>query len=89
MKEMTEDFLLNLRVVPKDFRITLRAARVNKGLHQREVAEKVGLNVDTITKYEKDSTNIPRWLSKALSELYGLPDEDIIFFGKESSFTGK
>lgn len=88
MKDLQEDFLLNLRTVPKDFKLTLKAARVNRGLHQREVAEKVGKNLDTIAKYEKDSTNIPRWLGTALAELYNVP-EDLIFFGKESDFTGK
>lgn len=71
-----------------DFKITLKAARVNRGLKQREVAEIVGKNVDTITKYEKDSTEIPRLLSKSLLELYQVP-EDLIFFGPESDFTGK
>lgn len=67
--------------------ITLKAARVNCGFTLKDVAEKTGKSVDTISKYEADSTNIPRDLMVDLINLYRVPDE-IIFFGKESSFHG-
>lgn len=50
--------------------ISLRAARVNVNLTQKEVAEKLGLHQQTIAKYEKDSTKIPMDLLRQLSELY-------------------
>jgi transcriptional regulator with XRE-family HTH domain len=68
--------------------ITLRAARVNRGLTLNDVAEETGKSVDTISKYEKDSTDIPRSLLIALLNLYGMR-ADNIFFGRESDFTGK
>jgi len=68
--------------------LTLRAARVRRGLKVREVAEKTGKSIDTISRYERDSTNIPRALMEQLLELYGV-GADQIFFGKESDFTGR
>jgi transcriptional regulator with XRE-family HTH domain len=68
--------------------ITLRAARVNNGFILQEVAELVGKSKDTISKYEADSSNIPRNLMTELLRLYGLTQNDI-FFGKESDFIGE
>ncbi|GIO39271.1 hypothetical protein J41TS12_41320 [Paenibacillus antibioticophila] len=69
------------------FKITLRAARVNRGLTLEEVAGILKKSVDTIRKYEKDSSHIPRDLLVSLLKLYQVPDEHI-FFGPESSFHG-
>lgn len=69
------------------FKITLRAARVNKGLPREKVSQHTGKSVDTIKKYEEDSSDIPRDLLLELLELYEVPDEHI-FFGKESVKTG-
>ncbi|MBH0331442.1 hypothetical protein ABH14_16835 [Brevibacillus brevis] len=67
--------------------MTLRAARVNRGLTLKDVSSVVGKCVDTISKYEVDSTDIPRDLMLKLLDLYRVPDCHI-FFGKESSFHG-
>jgi len=72
----------------EEFKITFRAARVNRGYNQGEVAELSGRNIDTVTKYEKDSTNIPYDLMKLWIKLYNVPSE-FIFCGLESDFTGK
>jgi transcriptional regulator with XRE-family HTH domain len=69
------------------FKITLRAARVNRGLTRNEVAVITKKSVDTICKYECDSSNVPRDLLIQLIDIYQIPDEHI-FFGKESSFHG-
>ena len=71
----------------ENFRLTLRAARVNCGMTLKDVADATGRCVDTISKYEVDSTNIPRDLSVNLLNLYKVPYE-LIFFGKESSLNG-
>ncbi|WP_256717649.1 helix-turn-helix transcriptional regulator [Paenibacillus sp. FSL R5-0636] len=71
----------------KIFKITLRAARINCGLTREEVAIRVNKSVDTIRKYESDSSDIPRDLLVALLTMYDVPDEHI-FFGKESVKTG-
>ncbi|MDO6634125.1 helix-turn-helix domain-containing protein [Bacillus thuringiensis] len=69
-------------------KITLRAARVNAGYKLVEAAEKFGINKDTLSKYEKDSSNIPRRFFIKIEEVYKIPVENIflvinpIFFGK-------
>ncbi len=65
--------------------ITLRAARVNKGYTLRDVANLVNKSIDTISRYEKDSTDIPRDLMFNLLRIYNV-DIDNIFFGVESDF---
>lgn len=39
-----------------DGKITLKAARVNAGLTQKELAKKIGKSETTIVKWEKDKT---------------------------------
>lgn len=60
--------------------ISLRAARVNVNLTQKEAAEKIGVHQQTIAKYEKDSTKIPMDLLRQLGELYKVR-LDHIFLG--------
>lgn len=66
-------------------KITLRAARVNAGLKLVEAAGRFDINKDTLSKYERDSTNIPRSIFIGIEKVYGLP-VDFIFFGIESEF---
>lgn len=68
-------------------KITLKAARANCGMTLKDVSEKTGKSIDTISKYEMDSTSIPHDLTIALLELYQFPFTNI-FFGKESEFHG-
>jgi transcriptional regulator with XRE-family HTH domain len=68
--------------------ITLRAARVNAGLTLVEAAKLFGINKDTLSKYEKDSSNVPRKFFIKIEEIYGVP-VDNIFFGVESEFFRK
>ena len=68
--------------------ITLRAARVNNGLTLKDVAGLTGKSADTINRYERDSSNIPRDLLCKLLQIYKV-DGDIIFYGRESDFIGK
>jgi transcriptional regulator with XRE-family HTH domain len=62
--------------------ISLKAARVNLGLKQGTAAERVGVSSATLSKYEKDSSNIPYSLLRSLSEAYGIPIDNI-FLGKK------
>lgn len=63
--------------------LSLEAARKNAGYSSRqEVAEIVGIHPQTLGKYEKDSSSIPMDLLTKLSNLYGLP-KDNIFLGKK------
>lgn len=60
--------------VPK---ITLKAARVNAGLTQKEAAEKIGISYQTLSDYEKDESKIKLSTIKKMCSVYGFPLEYI------------
>lgn len=59
--------------------ITLKAARVNRGLTQDEAAKLLGVSVSTLQKYEagKSFPNVPT-INK-MEQIYGIKYEHIIF----------
>lgn len=65
--------------------LSLAAARVNAGMTQREVAQKLKISVATLQYYERDSTNISKKLFDKITSLYQV-DQDLIFVGKKSDF---
>lgn len=68
------------RTIPK---ITLRAARVNAGLSQKEAANRLRINVRTLQKYENHIV-VPQWDKiKAMEQLYNMNSD---FFFLESKF---
>lgn len=69
------------------FQITLRAARINRGLGLKEVAELAKRSDKTIARYEKDSTSIPRDLLESLVDIYKVP-KNFVYCGEESVITG-
>ncbi|MDW4420950.1 helix-turn-helix transcriptional regulator [Staphylococcus saprophyticus] len=68
--------------------ITMRAARVNAGYTQGEASRELGINTDTLSKYEKDNSKIGRDIIIKIQDLYKL-DADCIFFGVEYEFFRK
>ena len=60
-------------------KITLRAARINKGLTQKEAAKKIGISPDTLANYEKGAsfTDIPVIMN--IEKVYEVKYADIIF----------
>lgn len=60
-------------------KITLKAARVNAGLTQDEVAETLKKSKNTIVNYEKGRSTPDIETGKALATLYGLSVDDLIF----------
>lgn len=65
--------------------ITMRAARVNAGYTQGQASNKLGINTDTLVRYEKDNSKIGRDIIVKIQDLYKI-DADQIFFGVESEF---
>ncbi|WYC74483.1 helix-turn-helix transcriptional regulator [Lactococcus garvieae] len=61
--------------------MSLKAARINSGLTQTEAAELAGIHPQTLSKYEKDSSEIRNSLVKDLAKIYCIP-ADYIFLGK-------
>ncbi|WP_179134380.1 helix-turn-helix domain-containing protein [Enterococcus villorum] len=61
--------------------MSLRSARVNAGLTIKAAAKIIGIHHETLSKYEKDSSDIPMSLLNKLSNLYQIPT-DYIFLGE-------
>ena len=59
-------------------KVTLRAARVNAGLTQREAAERLGKDSHTILNWEKGRFSIDTGNFLALCSMYGCTKDDII-----------
>lgn len=64
--------------------MTLKAARVNKGLTQSEAAELIGISTDTLSNYEraKSFPDIPTL--KKIEEVYSVGYNDIIFLPNDA-----
>jgi len=60
-------------------KLTLKAARVNKGLTQAEVATKLGITKGTLVNYEKYRTIPDMKTAKEMSKLYEVSVNDLIF----------
>ena len=60
-------------------KITLKAARVNADLSQKQAAAALGVNVATLQNYETGKT-VPDWdMVMRIGEVYGFPTDFIIF----------
>lgn len=57
--------------------ITLKAARVNAGLSQAETAKKIGVNTQTIARWESGKNDIPVSKFRALCKIYGCKEEEV------------
>ena len=69
---------------PEKLRISLKAARVNADMTQKEAAERLGVCVSTLQHYETGDT-IPDWdMVRRIEEVYGL-SADHIFFDRNSA----
>ncbi len=59
--------------------VTLRAARANVNLTQREAADKIGVTVDTVSNWEH-AKSFPNALQiRRIEEVYGVPYDNLIF----------
>ncbi len=61
---------------------SLEACRKNAGFSLKTASERLGINYQTLSKYEKDSSNIPLGLLKKMVSLYQVP-LDYIFLGNK------
>lgn len=58
---------------------TLKTARELKKLSQREAAEKLGINVGTLSNYENGNSYPDVPVIRKIEELYGIPYDRLIF----------
>ena len=59
--------------------ISIKAARVNAGLTQKEVGKRVGKSKNTIASYEAYTTQPDIKTAQAMAELFGMTIDDIIW----------
>lgn len=57
--------------------ITIKAARVNAGFTQLDVAKELRKNKQTIANYENYVTKVPIEIALSMSKLFGLSVDDI------------
>lgn len=61
-----------------EFRISLKAARINRELTQEDAAKALGINPLTLIRYENGTTQkIPYNMVVKMSELYQVPIDNI------------
>lgn len=59
--------------------ISIKAARVNAGYTQAEVAERINKTKNTIASYESYATYPDIKTAQALAEIFGMPFDEIIW----------
>lgn len=64
--------------------ITMKMARVGAGLKQQEVADQMGIHVQTYSKMENDPESMTIKDAKLFARIVGVPWTEI-FFGKNSN----
>ena len=62
--------------------MTLKAARVNKGLTILEACKLLGFGKDTLIKYEKHPELVKKTKKEKFVEVYGIAEEHIFFGNK-------
>ena len=65
-------------------RITLRAARMNMSLTQKEAAKKLGDTVDTLRNWEKGKSYPDAMRIRRIEETYNVHYDDLIFLPRNT-----
>lgn len=63
-------------------KITLKAARVSKGLTQKDAAKLIGITVETLANYEKGKTYPDIPILKKIEDTYDVKYNQLIFYPK-------
>lgn len=73
--------------IPNEIKFTIGALRHRSGYKQSDVADLLGINIETYRKLEKDSSDLNMKQINKLEEVYKVP-KDYIFFGKDTDLIG-
>ena len=68
-------------------KLTLKAARVNKGLTQKDAAKLMGVSRNVISNWERQISFADVLQVKRIEEVYGLQFQEIIFLPSESALS--
>lgn len=66
-------------------KITLKAARINAGLKQREAAKLIGVSRKTLSLYETGLSFPKVDIAEKISMVYGIDKESIIFLKSKNA----
>ncbi len=64
--------------------ISLRSARINKGLTQEELARLLGISTCTLSRFEQDPDRVSINMARRIADILGWSVADI-FFHEEST----
>lgn len=68
----------------EDFKITLKAARVNANLFQEEAAKELGISKVTLIAYESGTSSPTMEMAEKMSNLYRVP-LDVLSFARKTT----
>lgn len=68
-------------------KLTLKAARVNKGLTPKDAAKLMGVSRNVISNWERQISFPDVLQVKRIEEVYGLKFQEIIFLPSESALS--
>lgn len=68
-------------------KLTLKAARVNKGLTKKDAAKLMGVSRNVISNWERQISFPDVLQVKRIEEVYGLQFQEIIFLPSESALS--
>ena len=69
----------------QNIKLTLKAARVNRGLTQKETAKKLGISESTLFNYEKGKTLPNSEIIYRMSKLYDINYNYLVFPPKNTN----
>lgn len=67
--------------------MTLRAARINKGLTQAQAAKRIGVSADTLRRYEKARSFPDVPVIHRMEEVYGVSYNELLFLPQNYGLT--
>lgn len=59
--------------------MTLKAARINRGLNQTDASKQLGISQKTLSNYESGKTKPKEPIIRQMVKIYGIPFEHLIF----------
>lgn len=66
-------------------KVTLKAARVNAGLSQKEAANRIGITTDTLSNWERGKSYPNAIYINRIECVYSVKYDDIIFLPKRNA----
>lgn len=66
-------------------KLTLKAARVNRGLTQKTAADAIGVTEDTMSNWERGKSYPDALHIKKIEDVYGVSYDNLNFFARKNA----